>query len=54
MFMSFNADERNTYKFFLFITIFNTDIGLAILVKDLEWEMLEIRLDLCIIETCVR
>jgi hypothetical protein len=48
--MSFNADERNTYKFFLFITVFNTDIGLAILVKDLEWEMLEIRLDLCIIE----
>ena len=32
------------------ITVFNTDIGLAILVKDLEWEMLEIRLDLCIIK----
>ena len=48
--MSFNADERETCKFFLFITVFNTDIGLTILAKDLKWEMLEIRLDLCVIE----
>ena len=40
----------NTYKIFPFITVFNTDIGLAILAEYLEWEMLEIRLDLCIIE----
>ena len=53
-FQSLNAHERDKYRFFLFITVFITDIGLAVLVKDLEWERLEIaleiRLDLCIIK----
>ena len=48
--LNFNADERDKYKFFLFITVFNTNIGLAILAKDLEWEMLDIGLDLSIIK----
>ena len=30
--------------------MFNTDVGLATLVNDLEWEILEIRLDHCVIE----
>ena len=30
--------------------MFNTDVGLATLVKDLEWEILEIGLDHCVIE----
>ena len=43
-------DERDRYKFFLFTTMSNTDVGLAVLVKDLEWEILEIGLDHCVIE----
>ena len=30
--------------------MFNTDVGPAILVKDFEWEILEIGLDHCVIE----
>ena len=37
-------NEMDTYKFFLFTTIFNTDVRFATLVKDLEWEILEIGL----------
>ena len=50
-FLSFNVvcDQRDRYKF-LFITVFITDIEFAVLAKDLEWERLEIRLDLCIIK----
>ena len=51
--MSFNTEckrLRDTYKFFLLPTVFNTYVGPAILAEDLKWEMFEIRLDLCIIE----
>ena len=43
-------DEGNTYEFFLLATIFNADVGFTSLAEDLEWEMLEIRLDFGIIE----
>ena len=43
-------DKKTNYKFFLLATIFYLDIRLAALAEDCEWEMLDIRLDLDIIE----
>ena len=43
-------DKGDTYKFFLLTKVFNTDVGLTTLVKDLEWEILEIGLDHFVIE----
>ena len=48
--VGFYGYEVDTYKFFLLTTMFNTDMGLATLVKHLEWEILEIGLDYCVIE----
>ena len=39
-----------TYKFLLFSTVFNSDIGFAILAEALEREMLQIRLNFGIVE----
>ena len=43
-------DKRNTYEFFLLAAIFDADVGFTSLAENLEWEMLEIRLDFGIIE----
>ena len=40
----------STYKFFFLASIFNTDIWFACLAEDLKREVLEIRLNLCIVE----
>ena len=50
MLIGFYGYEIDTYKFSLLTTMFNTDIGFATLVKHLEWEILEIGLDHCVIE----
>ena len=40
----------NNYEFFLFATVFNPDIGLALFGKDFEREMLDIGLHLSIVK----
>ena len=44
------AKRRNPYKFILLPSIFNTDVRFALLAKDFEREVLEIRLNLGIVE----
>ena len=39
-----------TYKFLIFSTVYNTDIGFTILAEALEREVFEIRLNLGIVE----
>ena len=39
-----------THEFLLLASVLNTHIGLPGLVKDLEWEVLDIGLHLCVIE----
>ena len=41
---------KDTYEFFLIATVFNTDIGFAILAEHLEREVLDIKLNLGIVE----
>jgi hypothetical protein len=44
------AKDETTYKIFLIVSIFNTDIGFVCLAEYLESEVLEIRLNLGIVE----
>ncbi len=43
-------NQSTTHKFFVLTAVLNTDVGLCGLVKDLEREVLEIRLHFGIIE----
>jgi hypothetical protein len=47
--MSMNV-TLSTHEFLILASILDTHIGLPRLVQDLEWEMLDVGLHLCIIE----